>query len=104
MRTILEDEGYAVIAEATDGEEGIAVYMQYKPDILTLDITMPNMDGIEALREIMSVDKKARVIMISDAGQQQKIDEAMAIGAKEFITKPFQPEEVIASIESILEK
>jgi CheY-like chemotaxis protein len=104
LRTILEDEGYAVIAEATDGEEGIAVYMQYKPDILTLDITMPNMDGIEALREIMSVDKKARVIMISDAGQQQKIDEAMAIGAKEFITKPFQPEEVIASIQSILEK
>ena len=104
LRTILEDAGYAVIAEATDGEEGIAAYMQYKPDILTLDITMPNMDGIEALREIMSVDKKAKVIMISDAGQQQKIDEALAIGAKEFITKPFEPEDIIASIERMLEK
>ena len=104
LRTILEDAGYAVIAEATDGEEGIAAYMQYKPDILTLDITMPNMDGIEALREIMSVDKKAKVIMISDAGQQQKVEEALAIGAKEFITKPFEPEDVIASIESMLGK
>lgn len=103
LRTILEDAGYSVIAEATDGEEGIATYMQYKPDILTLDITMPNMDGIEALREIMSVDKKAKVIMISDAGQQQKVAEALAIGAKEFVAKPFKPEEVITRIERMLE-
>lgn len=104
LRNILEEAGYAVIAEATDGEEGIAVYMQYKPDILTLDITMPNMDGIEALREIMSVDKKARVIMISAAGQQQKIIEALKIGAEKFITKPFEPNDVIANIDGILKK
>ena len=104
LRNILEEAGYAVIAEATDGEEGIAVYMQYKPDILTLDITMPNMDGIEALREIMSVDKKARVIMISAAGQQQKIIEALKIGAEKFITKPFEPNDVIANIDGMLKK
>ncbi len=104
LRNILEDAGYAVVGEATDGEEGIAVYMQYKPDILTLDITMPNMDGIEALREIMSVDKKARVVMISAAGQQQKIIESLKLGAEKFITKPFDPEEVINSIDSMLGK
>ena len=104
LRNILEGAGYAVIAEATDGEEGIAAYMQYKPDILTLDITMPNMDGIEALREIMAVDRKARVIMISAAGQQQKIIEALKIGAEKFITKPFEPNDVIANIDSMLKK
>lgn len=104
LRNILEGAGYAVIAEATDGEEGIAAYMQYKPDILTLDITMPNMDGIEALREIMSVDKKARVIMISAAGQQQKIIEALKIGAEKFITKPFEPNDVIENIDSMMRK
>lgn len=104
LRNILEKAGYAVIAEATDGEEGIAVYMQYKPDILTLDITMPNMDGIEALREIMSVDKKARVIMISAAGQQQKIIEALKLGAEKFITKPFEPHDVVANIDSMMKK
>lgn len=104
LRNILEKAGYAVIAEATDGEEGIAVYMQYKPDILTLDITMPNMDGIEALKEIMVVDRKARVIMISAAGQQQKIIEALKIGAEKFITKPFEPNDVIANIDGMLKK
>ena len=102
LRNILEKEGYAVIAEATDGEEGIAIYMQYKPDILTMDITMPNMDGIEALREIMSVDKKAKVIMISAAGQQQKIIEAIKIGAQKFITKPFEPHDVVENINGML--
>lgn len=102
LRNILEGAGYAVIAEATDGEEGIAVYMQYKPDILTLDITMPNMNGIESLREIMSVDKRANVIMISAAGQQQKIIEAIKIGAKRFITKPFEPNDVIENIEGMM--
>ena len=104
LRNILEGAGYAVVAEATDGEEGIAVYMQYKPDILTLDITMPNMNGIEALREIMSVDKKARVIMISAAGQQQKIIEALKIGAEKFITKPFEPNDVIANIDGMMKR
>lgn len=104
LRNILEEAGYAVVAEATDGEEGIATYMQYRPDILTLDITMPNMDGIEALKEIMSADKNARVIMISAAGQQQKIIEALKIGAEKFITKPFEPNDVIENIDRMMKK
>lgn len=104
LRQILEDAGYAVIAEATDGEEGIAAYMQYKPDVITLDITMPNMDGIEALKEILSADSRARAIMISAAGQQQKIIEALKIGAEKFITKPFEPSDVIANIDGMIKK
>lgn len=104
LRNILEDAGYAVVAEATDGEEGIAAYMQYRPDILTLDITMPNMNGIDALKEIMMEDSSARVIMISAAGQQQKIIEALKIGAEKFVTKPFEPNDVISNIDSMLKK
>lgn len=102
LRSILEDEGYAVIAEATDGEEGIAAYLQYKPDIVTMDITMPNMNGMEALKEILSMDKKAKVVMISAAGQQKKIIEALKIGAEKFITKPFEKEDVISCMDSLL--
>ncbi len=102
LRNIMEEAGYAVVAEATDGEEGIAAYMQYKPDIITLDITMPNLDGIEALKEIIKEDKNAKAVMISAAGQQQKIIEALKIGAEKFITKPFEKGEVISCIESIM--
>ena len=102
LRSILEDEGYAVIAEATDGEEGIAAYLQYKPDVVTMDITMPNMNGMEALKEILSMDKKAKVVMISAAGQQKKIIEALKIGAEKFITKPFEKEDVISCMDSLL--
>ena len=102
LRNLLEEEGYAVIAEATDGEEGIAAYLQYRPDVVTMDITMPNMNGIESLKEILSMDKKAKVVMISAAGQQKKIIEAIKLGAKRFITKPFEKEDVISCMDSVL--
>ena len=102
LRNILEEAGYAVITEATDGEEGIAAYLQYKPDILTMDITMPNMDGIESLREIKSIDRNATVVMISAAGQQKKMIEAIKIGAEKFITKPFETEDVLSCMDSLL--
>ena len=101
LRTIFEDAGYAVVAEATDGEEGIAAYLQFKPDIITMDITMPNMNGIESLKEILAMDRKAQVVMISAAGQQKKIIEALKIGAQRFITKPFEKDEVIECVEAM---
>ncbi len=104
LRNILEEAGYAVVEEATDGEEAIAAYMQYKPDVLTLDITMPNMDGLEALKEIMSLDRRAKVVMISAAGQQKKIIEALKCGAEKFITKPFEQTEVIECVDAMMKK
>lgn len=102
LRTILEAEGYAVVGEATDGEEAISAYLQYKPDIITMDITMPNMNGLDSIREILSIDKNAKIIMISAAGQQKKIIEALKLGAKRFITKPFEEAEVINCVETVL--
>ena len=102
LREMLEEEGYAVIAEATDGEEGIAAYLQFKPDIVTMDITMPNMNGMESLKEILYMDKHAKVVMISAAGQQKKIIEALKIGAQKFITKPFEKEDVISCMDSLM--
>ena len=102
LRNMLEEEGYAVVAEATDGEEAISAYLQYKPDVMTMDITMPNMNGIESIREILSIDPGAKIIMISAAGQQKKIIEALKLGARRFITKPFEKNEVISCVESIV--
>ena len=103
LRDILEEAGYAVLAEATDGLEGVLAYKTYYPDIITLDITMPNMDGTEALKEIKAYDTNAKVIMITAAGQQHKVIEALKLGAKRFITKPFDKEEILKNIEEVLE-
>lgn len=104
LRNMLEEAGYAVIAEATDGEEGIAAYLQFKPDVVTMDITMPNMNGMESLKEILAMDKNAMVVMISAAGQQKKIIEAIKLGAKRFITKPFEEEDVVSCMDSLLKE
>ena len=102
LRNLLEDAGYTVVAEAADGMEGVLAYKQYHPDIITLDITMPNMDGTEALRQIKDYDPDANAIMITAAGQQKKVIEALKIGASKFITKPFDKEEVLKSVEELI--
>ena len=73
-----------------------------KPDLVFMDITMPNMNGMESLKEILAMDKKAQVVMISAAGQQKKIIEALKIGAERFITKPFEKEEVLSCMEAVM--
>lgn len=102
LRAILEEGGYAVIAEAANGEEGLEAYKQYHPSVVTMDITMPKMDGIAALREIKAYDSNARVVMITAAGQQQKIIEALKLGAEKFITKPFDQNEVITMMQLLI--
>lgn len=95
LRNVLEEIGYQVIGEAVDGEEAVEQYKALKPDIVTLDVTMPKMDGIEALRQIMEYDKEASAIMITAAGQQKRIIEALKLGAKKFITKPFDKADIV---------
>ena len=92
-----------VVAEASDGLEGELAYKQYAPDVVTLDITMPNMDGIECLEKIMDYDPDANVIMITAAGQQNKVIKALKEGAKKFITKPYNVEDVLKNIGDMVE-
>lgn len=104
LRNILEEAGYAVVGEAVDGMEGVLAYKQYNPDVVTLDITMPNMSGTEALKEIKEYDSDAKAIMITAAGQQSKVIEALKLGAEKFVTKPFDKDEILKCIAEMMEK
>ncbi len=98
LREILTKSGYEVAGEAVNGKEAVEKYKSDKPDFVTLDITMPEMDGIEALKEIVKTDPNAIIIMCSAIGQQANVLEAIKSGAKDFIVKPFQPERVLESV------
>lgn len=102
LKVILEEEGYSVIGEADNGEDALEVFKQCRPDLVTLDITMPKMDGIEGLKHLLEIDPLAKVVMITAAGQQAKLIEALKSGAKRFITKPFEKEEIILNINEVM--
>ncbi len=104
MKDILAKYGYSVCGEASNGVEAIKKYNELKPDIVLLDITMPVMNGLEALQRIMLMDKNAKVIMCSALGQQKLIISAIQTGAKDFIVKPFKEERLISAIKKALEK
>lgn len=101
LRNLLEDAGHTIVGEATNGMEGVSQYKELKPDITTMDITMPELDGIESLKLIKEADKDAIIVMISAAGQKNKMIEAVKYGASEFIAKPFVAEEITDVIEKI---
>lgn len=101
IRDILSKDGYA-IHEATNGAEAIDKYEEVKPDLVTMDITMPDVDGIEALRRIREFDPEALVLMVSAMGQQKLILEALEAGAADFIVKPFQPTKVLEIVHKAL--
>ncbi len=95
LKDILDRAGYEVIGEAVNGQEGFDQYVKLKPDIVTMDITMPVVDGIESVKLIRKFDNNAKIIMITAAGQKEKMLEAVKYGASEFITKPFDEESVL---------
>lgn len=107
MRMILKDiltkNGYEVCGEAANGKEAVQKFNELKPDLITMDITMPEMDGISALKAIKAIDKSAKVIMCSAMGQQAMVIESIQSGATNFIVKPFQAESVINVISKSLE-
>jgi len=103
LRDLVEKAGFRVVGEASDGEEALRMYADKRPDIVLLDITMPKMDGLTALKKLLALDPSARVIMCSALGQQRLILEAIQLGAKDFIVKPFRPERVIGSIKKVLD-
>ncbi|MFF2888085.1 response regulator [Paenibacillus sp. NPDC057967] len=102
IRDILSKNGYEVVGEAQDGAQAIEKYKELKPDLITMDITMPEMDGISALKEIKKMDGNAKVIMCSAMGQQAMVIDAIQAGAKDFIVKPFQADRVIEAIKKTL--
>ncbi len=90
--TILEKLGGNIVGEAADGLEAVILYTRLRPDLVILDITMPQMDGVEALRRIMDQDKDAKVVIVSSMGHKEMVWKAICIGAKSFVTKPYNPE------------
>ena len=104
LKKILEKAGYIIAGEATNGEEGYLEYKKLKPDAVTMDITMPKMDGIEALQLIRKVDENAVVIMITAAGQKEKMIQAIKYGAADFIAKPYEPGDVLKVLEKFVKE
>ena len=102
LRGLLEREGFEIVGEATNGEEGYLKYKELRPDLVTMDITMPTMDGIESLTLIKHADANAKVVMITAAGQKEKMVEALKRGAEEFITKPFDDDEVLNTLKKVI--
>ncbi|HPO49228.1 MAG TPA: response regulator [Spirochaetota bacterium] len=102
IRDTLEKTGFEVAGEASNGVEAVDMYKRLKPDIVLMDITMPRMDGIQALQEIMKSDGAAKVIMCSALGQQKLIIQSIQLGAKDFIVKPFKPERIVGAIKKAL--
>lgn len=102
MRKMLSDAlakaGHEVVGEAANGQEGVNQFQSLRPDLTTLDITMPELDGLSALRQILSFDPSARVIMCSALGQESKVLESVKSGAKDFIVKPFNADRVVEAV------
>jgi two-component system, chemotaxis family, chemotaxis protein CheY len=102
MRKMVSDAltkgGHEVVGEGGTGEEAVARFQELKPELVTLDITMPEKDGLAALKDIMALDPNARVIMCSALGQESKVLESIKLGARDFVVKPFQPERVLEAV------
>ena len=102
LKNMLEKNGFLIAGEATNGQEAIMNYFQLKPDVVTMDISMPVMNGITALKQIINKDPQANVIMVTAVGQEEFIKEAVLNGAKYFIVKPLEEEFVVNTINTIL--
>ena len=101
IKNMLTKNGYEVIGEAENGQVGVDLYKDLKPDIVTMDITMPEMSGLEALKEITKMDPSAKVVMVSAMGQEAMVREAIVSGAKGFIVKPFKEDGIIAALKKL---
>lgn len=95
IKKMLESHDYTIVAEAADGVEAVELYKKVRPDMITMDITMPNMTGIEALKAIRQIDSSVKVVMVSAMGQEDLIREAVISGASSFIVKPFQEQKLL---------
>ena len=102
LRELLEELGHEIIGEAVNGEDGFIKYKELNPELVTLDITMPKLDGIQALQLIRKYNPEAKALMITAAGQRDKMIQAVKYGAAEFVTKPYEKEEVEKILKRVL--
>ncbi|MDR2888495.1 MAG: response regulator [Lachnospiraceae bacterium] len=102
LRTILERAGHTVVGEASNGEEGVRAFQEHKPEVVTMDVTMPVIDGVEALKMIKALRPESKVIMVTAAGKDSKVTECIKAGADEFVTKPYEDEAIINAIAKII--
>ena len=102
IKDILSKNGYNVVGEAENGAIAVDKYVELKPDLVLMDITMPEMDGIQALKKIKEIDSSATVIMCSAMGQQAMVIESIQSGAKDFIVKPFQADRVLEAVKKVV--
>lgn len=102
LKDILMDEGFEVVGEGPDGEAGVQLYKELSPDLVTMDINMPRLDGTEALGQILRHDPHARVIMVTTAGQDDLIKRTLLMGARDFIVKPFKKHQVVSTVKRII--
>ena len=102
LKQIVESNGHEVVGEAGDGAETVAKFEELKPDVIILDITMPGVSGMDALKQLRAMDKTVKIIICSALGQQDVIVEAITSGAHDFIVKPFTPNQIIGALEKVL--
>jgi len=102
IKDILTKNGYEVVGEAENGAKAVEKYKELNPDLVVMDITMPEVDGIQAVREIKKIDVNSKIIMCSAMGQQAMVIESIQAGARDFIVKPFQAERVIEAVRKVL--
>lgn len=104
LRNMLEQAGHEIVAEAVNGAEGVEKFRIYRPDIITMDITMPVLGGIDAVKDIIEIDPDAKIIMVTAAGQKANMIEALKKGAADFIQKPFDMDVIVNTIEKVMEE
>ncbi len=102
IKDILTKNGYTIVGEVENGQKAVEKYNETKPDLVMMDITMPEMDGIQALKKIKATDPNAAIIMCSAMGQQAMVIESIQSGAKDFIVKPFQPDRVLEAVKKAI--
>lgn len=104
LRDILERNGFGIAAEAANGKEAVEAYSRYRPDLVLLDITMPVMNGLDALRRIRETDRAARIVMCSALGQERYIIRSIQLGARDFVVKPFSEERIVSALTKVFER
>jgi two-component system chemotaxis response regulator CheY len=106
MRMIVKDtltpQGFEICGEAVNGIEAVQLYERLKPDLVTMDITMKEKDGLEAAREILAKDPDARIVMVTALGQEKMLMDSLAAGVKDFVVKPFEPDRIVSAVQKAL--